>query len=383
MPENITLSAGTELSDQKLRNIANRVVKQAELAMEKVAANYAQPSRFPLPPDTGSIEYKLKTRFDKLRPDKKDVAVRKVLQRLVASPEIRKKRFGDLVSVALTTAKSIEEQVKVLPYPQNLKINKNTLTAFKGLPSLTYVGTTASGLVPPPVAPPVDVVPTSPAAPPADLPAVGVPTSPAAPPANYNNLTLRVHRVTCVDETDGLFGSEAGEDEIDLGGTRILPNGQVEKINSQTVREDFDDGESQEYNPPWSLTIFNLTTGIYTVSFILAEIDNGGLPDLLNDIVDGVKKKIGDEVEAAVNEQIDDSTIAAAIAALVVLVFTEIWRLFKNIWEDDLFSPYTVTVSVPSLTAGFNGNSVSPQGVASFDGHGGKYEVLYDWQVSV
>jgi hypothetical protein len=260
-----------------------------------------------------------------------------------------------------------------------LKINKNTLTAFKGLPSLTYVGTTASGLVPPPV----DVVPTSPAAPPADLPAVGVPTSPAAPPANYNNLTLRVHRVTCVDETDGLFGSEAGEDEIDLGGTRILPNGQVEKINSQTVREDFDDGESQEYNPPWSLTIFNLTTGIYTVSFILAEIDNGGLPDLLNDIVDWVKKKIGDEVEAAVNEQIDDSTIAAAIAALVVLVFTEIWRLFKNIWEDDLFSPYTVTVSVPSLTAGFNGNSVSPQGVASFDGHGGKYEVLYDWQVSV
>ena len=50
-------------------------------------------------------------------------------------------------------------------------------------------------------------------------------------------------------------------------------------------------------------------------------------------------------------------------------------------WNDDIFPPQIVQVAIPSLDAGFAGNTVSPQSVVTFTGHDGKYELTYDWQV--
>jgi hypothetical protein len=71
------------------------------------------------------------------------------------------------------------------------------------------------------------------------------------------------------------------------------------------------------------------------------------------------------------------SLIGAAVGAAVGLVF----ELFKSIWEDDVFKPVTASVNIPSLTARWDGKTDSPEGVATFTGHGGKYQVVYDWRL--
>jgi len=342
-----------ELADPKLRKIAVRIAREVELALEKVAANHTQAAKFPLSPDSKSVERILASRFATLPTAIRQSASTKAVARISAPAAVRKARFGDLVNVDLTKVTAVDAQVQALPFPAALKLPSNYLNTLTHLHGQVLV---SPGLT---------------------------------PQQTTNKLELRIHKVKCLDETDGFLGSEAGDDEIDLGGTTVDESGDTNKVAPFRVRSDFDDGEQKVYTPPKRFTWFNLTEGTaypksYYVTLVLAEADMGGLPEFLDQLLNWVKGKVTAALGAALGSVIGASggPIGAIIGAVVGAVVGWVFDLFKSIWEDDIFKPATVSINIPSLSARWAGGKTdSPEGVITYKGHGGKYQVTYDWRL--
>lgn len=54
----------------------------------------------------------------------------------------------------------------------------------------------------------------------------------------------------------------------------------------------------------------------------------------------------------------------------------------KGLWGDDIFKPVAASVNITSLNAQWpGGRTDSPEEIATFSGHDGKYEVIYDWRM--
>lgn len=351
--DNITMSRVTELSDPKLQKIAERVALEAQLAVEKVAASYAEPGGYPLTSDEGSIEQILKSRFNALPQSVQQAAATRAIARISAPATERAERYGDLASVDLTSATPIDVQAQALPFPENLKLPLDH--------SIVIFNLRRQG------------------------PAVPV----LLRQQTSSQLELRIHKVTCLDETDGAFGSEAGDDEIYLSGTTVDESGDAEKIDAFLVRDDFDDGEEQIYSPPKQFASFDLTEGTdfpksYFVTLVLFEEDNGGMPELLHKLLMWVKGKVTAALTAAIGAAIGASggPIGAAIGAGVGAAVGLIIDYIKEIWEDDPFKPGTLRIDIPSYAARWqDGATDSPEGKIIFQGHGGEYEVIYDWRL--
>jgi hypothetical protein len=348
----VTNSQIIELADPKVRAIAVRVAREAELGVEKVAASHDQPSKFPLATDTDSLEQILASRFKTLPESTKKAAAITAVARIQKPAAIRARRFGDLARIDLGKPTPVEVQAEALPFPVGLKMHVSHLTGLTKL----HGDVVATGLV---------------------------------PQQTTNKLELRIHRVRCIDETNGFLGSEAGDDEIDLGGTSVDESGDTKKISPFRVGSDFDDGEQKVFSPPRRFTFFSLTEGTefpksYFVTLVLAEVDMGGLPDFLNKLLNWVKERVITALTAAIGGAIGASggPIGAIIGAAVGFAVGLVFDLFKSVWEDDVFKPVTASVNIPSLSARWTGGRTdSPEGTAIFAGHGGKYEVIYDWRM--
>lgn len=343
----ITHSEVNEPGDEVLRGIAVRIAREAELAMEKVAASHSRPDVFKVTGMPHSVEAMFATRFAQLTPAVQQGASHRALLRMRAPALRRARRFGDLARVDLT--RPLEEQ-------------------FQRIPSALQASATKAWIK--------DLMPSQ-------LP-------PAVTPApSTDKLELRIHKVKCLDETDGFLGSEAGSDEIDVGGTTVDESGETKKVNAFRVGSHFDDGDHVTYSPPRQFTWFNLNEGTafpksYFVTLVLAEADMGGLPDFLNKLLDWAKAKVTAALAAALGGAIGASggPVGAIIGAAVGFVVGLVFDLFKSIWEDDIFKPATLRVNIPSLGARWPGERTdSPEGVVTYTGHGGKYQVTYDWRL--
>jgi hypothetical protein len=344
-----------EIADPKLRKLLMRVVREMELSVERVGANHAKPNDFPLPADLNSTEHILAARFKSLPKTAKDRAGSKALESLNAPPEVRLKRFGDLAKVNLKSNSSVGSQVKNLPLPSGLNFTLEELTG--GVTNGVTGGVSALAVNPVPV-----------------------------PGSKATKLEFRLHKVKCVDET-GRFS--IGSDEIDMGGTAVDETGDTHAIAKFRVGSDFDTGEQVTFSPPRQFTRFALTEGTefpksYFVTMVLAEIDHGGFPDFLSKLLTKIKEKVIATLAAAVGGTLGVSggPIGVAIGTAVGFIVGKIFELIGRLWGDDVFPPRTVKVSIPSLTAKWpGGKSDSPEGIATFIGHGGKYEVTYDWRM--
>ncbi len=185
----------------------------------------------------------------------------------------------------------------------------------------------------------------------------------------------------------GVFGTEAGEDEIYLGGTTVDESGDAEKVDPFLVRDDFEDGKEQTYLPPKQFTSFDLTEGTdfpksYFVTLVLAEVDNGGLPEVLHNLLMWVKEKVTTALTAAIVGGVIGASggpVGAAIGAAVGAAVGLIVEFIKDIWEDDAFKPATLRVDIPSLSAG--DMTDTPESLITYRGHGGEYQVTYDWRI--
>jgi hypothetical protein len=354
MPGTVTNSQVIEVPDAQIREIAVRVARQAELAMEKVAARHANPSKFALPTQPKSLEQVLQSRFGALPDVTKKAASIQASARLAQPAAVRQRRFKDLARVDLTKATPVEAQAQALPFPAELKISKARFTELTRVPAESAAADVAAAAVAP-----------------------------------LNRLELRIHKVRCDDETNGFLGSEAGNDEIDLGGTTVDETGGTGKVSPFRVGSSFDDGEEKVFSPPRRFTFFNLTEGTafpksYFVTLVLAEADMGGLPDFINKLLTWVKEKVIAALTAAIGSAIGMSggPVGAIIGAAVGFAVGLVFDLFKSMWEDDIFKPQTVRVNIPSLTARWpNAKTDGPEGTLTFSGHGGTYRVVYDWRM--
>ena len=184
-----------EPKDPALRAVLKRVVREFELAAEKVAANAAEPAAFPLPEESGSIEQVLARRFRALpAPDRKAAGIA-VAKRIKAPAAVQQRRLQDLAAVDLAKPTSIEKQMAALGGPA-VRLTRAQLVTEAAAAGAQVVSTGT--------------------------------TAPAT--QRLTKLELRIHKVRCDDETNGLFGSEAGSDEIDLGGTTVDESGDTKKV---------------------------------------------------------------------------------------------------------------------------------------------------------
>ena len=211
-------------------------------------------------------------------------------------------------------------------------------------------------------------------------------------------LEFRLHRVKCIDETNPEW---PGDDEIAMGGTAVPPNGTPSKINEFSVGTSFDDGESKFYAPPRLLKSFSLTNLAYPAEFLvflgMAEKDNGGLSDFLNDMWEAIKDEvqaivtavgaaaglalgtmIGGTIGTAIGGPL--GTIIGAVAGAILGALVG-WLI--SAIKDDIFTPQSAAVALPSPAATFAGGALtSPTFSLNFRDHGGHYRVFYSWKIN-
>ncbi|MEU9898013.1 hypothetical protein ACIBCS_14485 [Streptomyces phaeochromogenes] len=346
MPEN-THRMVTDVPHAKVRAVTERVVQELTLAADKVAAHYAEPAKYPLPADRTAAEHLVARRFDSLTDERKKKAAATVLADLKTGA-VRTRRLGDLARVDLRSPASVDTQVKRLGFPERLRFPADELR--KPPTSLLPEESAAQGL--------------------------------AAVPAALHKLELRIHRVKCLDET-----SEWGSDEIHLAGTSVDESGDTLKIGQFKVRS-FDDGDVKVYDPPRRFHWFGLDEGTrypksYFVTLVLAEVDWGGLADYVGALLDLIKKKVTAYLAAAIGGAIGASggpvgiLIGMAVGAAVGWVFDQL----KGLFGDEVFKPVTVNAVIPSLTGRWAGRPFTAPAVADYRGHGGHYQLTYDWRM--
>ena len=354
----ITTSQTSELTDPKLRAIGKRVLRMLQLEAEKAVAHHAEPANFPIDPN--SAEQIFLARFKELTPTKQKAATEKTMFS-VKSPEATRAQFyGDLSKVDLHKNTAVEAQVNALGLPATLKLPEShlrSLTQLHGqiLESHLAAAVAAAGEI--------------------------------APANITNKLELRIHKVKCVDETDPEFW---GDDEISLGGTTVDESGDVSKVSVFVVKNDFDDGEQQIYSPPKRFTSFNLMGGTtfpksYFVTLVLAETDMGShFADFISKLSEKVKAKVLQLVAAAVGAAIGSTVpgIGTIVGAVTGWVMANVFEYLKGLFGDDVFKPVTVSINIPSLNTRWSGGKTdSPEGVVTFKGYGGTYQLTYDWRL--
>ena len=338
-----------ELKDVKVRALAKRVLHEFLVASEKAVASHAEPGIFLIAPEPDSAEQIFRRRFDSFAADKRTAASVRVMALAKAPLAERKRYFGDMASLDLRSPLPIATQARALALPASMKFPKSHLMTL---------------------GPPMPIIVSG------------------ANKKVTDRLELRIHKVRCVDETNPEF---FGNDEIGLGGVGIDETGDVAKIAEFRVGNNFDDSEEKVYSPPMRFVAFNLNEGgdhfpkSCFATFCMAEKDHGdGLNQLLGTLVTKIKERLVEVLGAAIGGVIGSlgGPLTAVVGAAVGWIIGKVYEWLKGWWNDDIFPPQTVSVTIGSLTHRWPGGTTdSPEGVVRFVAHGGTYELTYDWAV--
>lgn len=142
----------------------------------------------------------------------------------------------------------------------------------------------------------------------------------------YAALEFHLNKVKCLDETNGPLGSEAGDDDIALGGVLIRPDAGVARLDPFDVGK-FDDGESKVYSTgtgddpsrgrvlvrtdidgPWP--------GVYSLLLVMVEGETGELGDF-HVLVSEMQSAIRAELDAALAAARDAGQLDAQTRSLI------------------------------------------------------------------
>ncbi len=343
MSDEITvISDQTPLSAAE-KNAGMDAWRIARLAAEKAVASAARPTMFKAVTAPDSLEEIFRTRFSKLGLAKQQAATTRVLAEVETMSPARRTALGARATVDLRSAASVESQV----HPA------------------------AVGDVRPAAAAPSAVQPTVAGA--------------------HTSLTLRLHRVTCVDETGGWLAEKVGGDEIDLGVSIIDVRGNVVSVPRFKVGNFAKDGVVKSFAPLHPLYRFDLTNApgwpvSCTAILTLSERDMGNFPEFLNKLVEKLRSQVATALAGAAGSPGGPvgAALAAAIARGVQFALGKIMDYLRSWWGDDVFTPVTVAISISSPTALFPkpGNIWAKDSVdrtIKFVGHDGTYLLTYDW----
>jgi hypothetical protein len=367
--ESIRMSQVVELADPKLKAITKRALKTLQLAAEKAIAHHAYPVRFPLTEEASSAERLFLSRFKQLTPAKQQAAAIRVMERVTAPEAQREDLYGDLARVNLQAATPVAVQAKALGLPEALKFPVSHLANLTDIDKIV-------------VPHPVLVVPAQNGARSPQQPSQQVTSQSVT-----DKLEFRIHKVRCIDDTGQL---EIGADEILLGGIKVDESGETGKIAEFTVRNDFKDGVQQTYAPPRRFTSFDLTEGTsfpksYFVTPVLAERDSGGFATFLDQLYDAVDTMVLSLIATAVGGAIGSTIpgLGTIVGAAVGFAVGKLIGWIIGMFNDDVFPVHpAIAVTISSLNARWSGGLTdSPEGIITYEGHGGTYQLTYDWRV--
>ncbi len=404
---NVTLAA-----DEELQKIVRRVYKIAVLAAEKAVAHQADPGKFLMPPDPDALERIMLDRLGSRPAFQQARAAAYFGGSFEASQQVRARRMGSLGRIDLRRNVPVLTQAKRLPAAATLSAERlETMLphgpVFTGHDLPLAVETEPqeidfSGFVKDEnqlsqkkLARYQEILET--------IVELGL-IEKKVPLPNFkpwSKLRLRILKTKCVDETN----PETGDDEIRLGGYMIDPSGDMKQVGILNLGDSFDDGESITYNPPKIFGVHTLDPEsivvdgqtiefgwprTYMATLILSEADNGGFPKFLNALLEKLRDVVKAEVAAAVGAGVGGligvlggplgAAVGAAIGAAIGLLIDMLIDFFKSIWEDDVFVGVTLSQQLPLPIPPW-GKATSPVGKVWWKGHGGHYQVYYDWEM--
>ncbi|MFI6872097.1 hypothetical protein ACIBL6_01515 [Streptomyces sp. NPDC050400] len=350
--------------DARGRSAVEHVVRELALAADKVAAHYADPTKYPMPTDRSAPEQLLAERFYDVPDDRKKRAAATVLAE-PADGAARVARLGGLARVDLRSRVSVETQVSRLPMPAQLAL------------PVRKSAVRSAGFRPEPV---------------------GAST---APPLHH--LELRVQHVVCRDETD-----EWGADPVRIAAVCVGPDGAAHRTDTLEAGR-FHSGDTVAYGPPRPLHRFTLAHPGDPIEAVEAadpiEAADRGVPggrvpmgpdaylgllvlstqdprdardgDALVDhvarLLSLARRKVGALLGPA------DPRVPAAACVVVGELFDRLRRRHG----DDTFRPVALRATVPARTSRWpDGRTACAGTTADFRGHGGHYQVTYDWRLS-
>lgn len=221
-------------------------------------------------------------------------------------------------------------------------------------------------------------------------------TPPIGPNIPLNKgIEFQVKEVKCIDETNP---ERFGNDEIAIGGVFTDPIGNTSMFNELRVGNNFDDGDVKVYNPDLLMKSFAIPNAsyphFYTAVIPLAEKDNGGLSNFIQELYESIKDDVqailtilGAAAGAWIGGQIGGAIgsiggpLGTIIGVVAGAILGAIIAAIGNALRDDVFQPQMALITIPSSTASFNGSLNSPYQFLNFHGFGGQYRVKYRWVI--
>lgn len=220
-------------------------------------------------------------------------------------------------------------------------------------------------------------------------------------------LSLRIHRVTCIDETGGKYAERFGNDEIYLGGFAVNDKAETTEIKAVSIYPHFDDGDSKVFNPPKIFHTFPLPNAKswgteakgFGIGLVLIERDTGrDFSSAITKITEFAKKKIAEKLaeekkERAEKKKEEEKISKLAGVALTPLIIEAIKlaapyivdfakrQLIRGL-RDEVFLPQEATIEITSPNHTWSGSKDSVEKTVHFREHGGHYTVVYDWLLS-
>ena len=207
-------------------------------------------------------------------------------------------------------------------------------------------------------------------------------------------ISLRIHSVKCIDETNGAWAERFGNDEIWLGGYTISTNGDTRVIAPWEVYAHFDDGDVKVFEPPRVFHTFTPSPVGFPqelgLGLVLVEKDNGGMTDAIKAIAKLVQDKLKATLATPPSSRLPPGAAGGVAVALLKWALTvigpivadEVKRRIMAAYNDDVFQPQHVTLSVSGPSMLFSGSTTSARSTLRFRDHDGIYELSYDWQVA-
>ena len=224
----------------------------------------------------------------------------------------------------------------------------------------------------------------------------------------WQGLDLQLKSLRCDDDT-----SEAGADEMSIGLVRIVLNHNTDPVESSTAVAGpfalgkYRRGDSRNFSPPLDLASVGVGEGrTLTSVLLLAEVDFGGLHDLLRTLAGEVSETLLTLVatlaeSAAVGfgaaaggaflgtlgsifgpvGTVAGTALGIALGAALGYAVCRVFAGLVQMFRDDPLAPQSVVVAIPGAVHTPEQSALVQQKQVTFVGRGGKYTAVFDWRL--
>jgi hypothetical protein len=203
-------------------------------------------------------------------------------------------------------------------------------------------------------------------------------------------VSLKLVRVKCVDETGGRYVERVGNDEIWLAGFAVDGTGATHKLEPFEVYPHFDDRDVKEFSPPKTIFALKVPGGgtfpkSCVATLLLAEKDSGDLTQLAQDAFDEATKdmeEMKDEMGMGEGEQPPPDFWDKVKDKAKEWAYGYIRGRIAAGLNDDVFPAQMATLTVTSDDFRWgDGTKLSPETTIEFRGHDGVYYLVYYWEI--